>query len=89
MRATATTITRTPTRTVNSAPGNKTATGRASPSVPARPTSGRDRLTVDELHSAKTSYIGKKPQLNDSVPMRGAGLGAGPPAGGQAPGRER
>ena len=36
---------------------------------------------MDELHSAKTSYIGKKPQLNDSVPMRGAGLGAGPPVG--------
>ena len=77
VRDMATTTTCTPIRAVNSTPGNKTATGGASPRVSSRPVLGWDRLTVDELDSAKTSHIGKKSQLNDSVPMRGAGLSAG------------
>ena len=58
----ATAVTCTPIKTAKITPGNKTATGGASPGVSSRPVPGRDRLTADELDSAKASHIDEKPQ---------------------------
>ena len=64
VRAVAAAVACAPVGVMKIAPGNKTATGRASPRGPARPHTGRGRLTADELDSAKTSHTGEKPRPN-------------------------
>ena len=62
VRAVATAIACTPIKTMKITPKNKTAAARASPRVPARPLTSRDRLTADALAPAKTSHTGERSQ---------------------------
>jgi len=82
----------TPIRAVDSTPGKqrrRPGGGGASASVSSRPASGRDRLTVDEPDSAKTSHTGKS-RNSTTASRRAARVRARPPGGlGAGAGAER